>query len=495
MATQAIPYSQLVNIIPGVIGTGANPLSLNAIFIDKDAKIPTSGLLEFYDRAGVAEYFGSDSDQAALAGVYFNGFDTATRRPGTLFFAGYAETARAGWVRGQSLAGVTLDELKAITGTLTVVVDGGSAVNASIDLSAATSFTNAASIIEAAIGATVDVTWDALFSVFVITSATTGATSSVVITAGFVAEALGLVGGYSSTGAAIDTPTSAMDRIVTQSNDWATFMTTFKPDQDDMVLFAEWVGTQRQRYGYVAWDSSSAYFTPNNPATFGKYVENQKLGATVVVYDTTAKTAAFVCGYAASINWDELNGRATPAFKSQEGLPYTVDTLAKANAVLSNNASYYGHYSGPGAGNVDNCFQDGRMNGSIFQWFDTFVNQIRINSQLLLAIWSGLRAAKAAPYTSRGENLIRAWAQDPIDEGLNNGSIVPGVVLSNAQKVEINSQVGFDVSETLFTQGYYLHILPATAQVRGQRKSPPLKLFYCDGGSIQQIELASIAVL
>jgi hypothetical protein len=495
MATQAIPYSQLVNIIPGVIGTGANPLSLNAIFIDKDEKIPTSSLLEFYDRATVVDYFGSDSDQAALAGIYFNGFDTATRRPGTLFFAGYADVARAGWVRGQSLAGVTLDELKAISGTLNVIVDGGSTINASIDLSAVTSFTDAATAIGTAIGAGVVVTWDVLFSVFVITSATTGANSSVVISGGAAAEPLGLVGGYSSAGSAIDTPTSAMDRIVTQSNDWATYMTTFEPDQDDKILFATWAGTQNQRYGYVAWDSSSAYFTPNNAATFGKYVENQKLGATLVIYDPTPNTASFICGYAASINWDELNGRATPAFKSQEGLPYTVDTLAKANAVLSNNASYYGHYSGPGAGNVDNCFQDGRMNGSIFQWFDTFINQIRLNSQLLLSIWTGLRGAKAVPYNSRGDNYIRAWAQDPINEGLNNGSIVPGVVLSNSQKVEINTQVGFDVSETLFTQGYYLHILPATAQVRGQRKSPPLKLFYCDGGSIQQIEMASIAVL
>jgi len=31
--------------------------------------------------------------------------------------------------------------------------------------------------------------------------------------------------------------------------------------------------------------------------------------------------------------------------------------------------------------------------------------------------------------------------------------------------------------------------------VRGQRKSPPVKLWYMDGGSIQQITLASIAVL
>ena len=52
-----------------------------------------------------------------------------------------------------------------------------------------------------------------------------------------------------------------------------------------------------------------------------------------------------------------------------------------------------------------------------------------------------------------------------------------------------------DISSDLQSKGYYLQILPATAQVRGQRKSPPVKLWYMDGGSIQQITLASIAVL
>ena len=90
---------------------------------------------------------------------------------------------------------------------------------------------------------------------------------------------------------------------------------------------------------------------------------------------------------------------------------------------------------------------------------------------------------------------MRSWCQDPIAEALNNGSIRTGVLLSNSQKATIAQQAGLDISSDLQSKGYYLQILPATAQVRGQRKSPPVKLFYMDGGSIQQITLASIAVL
>ena len=101
----------------------------------------------------------------------------------------------------------------------------------------------------------------------------------------------------------------------------------------------------------------------------------------------------------------------------------------------------------------------------------------------------------SAPYNALGDTLLRSWCQDPIDEALNNGTIRTGVLLSNSQKATIAQQAGLDISSDLQSKGYYLQILPATAQVRGQRKSPPVKLWYMDGGSIQQITLASIAVL
>ena len=35
-----------------------------------------------------------------LAGLYFNGPDNSLKKPGTLFFGGYAAAARAAWLRG-----------------------------------------------------------------------------------------------------------------------------------------------------------------------------------------------------------------------------------------------------------------------------------------------------------------------------------------------------------------------------------------------------------
>lgn len=492
--TQAIPVSQIVTVNPSVVSAGGNALSLNAIFVDDNERTPLSSLLSFSNADDVGAYYGVTSAQKALADVYFGGFDISTKKPGTLFFGGYAKTARAAWLRGQSLAGVTLTQLQDVFGALSITIDGVVHAGA-IDLHTATSFTDAASLITTVLGLTGSaVTWDATFSQFVVTSGTTGATSTITQGTGPAAAPLGLAAGTLSQGGAIDTPASAMARIKPLSQNWADFMTTFEPTLDDKKAFAEWTKAQGLRYAYVCWDSDAGYATANNAAVFGSIADTMNYEGTVVVYNTAA-VAAFVCGYAGSIDFQAINGRATPAFKSQGGLATTVDTEALAAAVLSNNASYYGLYQAPGAGNIYSILYDGRMNGSNFKWLDSFLNQIYLNAQLQLAIFNGLKSVNAAPYSSQGETYIRAWCADPITEALNNGTIRIGVELSNSQKATIAGQAGLDISNQLQTQGYYLQILPATAQVRQARQSPPVKLWYMDGGAIQQITLASIAVL
>lgn len=493
---QTIPVSQIVTVNPSVVGAGGNPLSLNAIMLDQSLTVPVSTLLSFASLDDVVAYFGSGTSQANLASNYFLGFDTSTKKPGTLFFGGYAIAARAAWLRGTTLAGTTLAQIQAISGTLTVTVDGVVKTAAALNLSAASSFTNAATLITTALSLTAGAacTWDATSSRFVITSGTTGVSSTMTLATGTTAAALGLSAGILSQGVAIDTPSVAMDRIKAQEQNWASFMTTFEPILADKTLFAVWVNSQNNRYAYVAWDSDAGYATANNAAVFGTIVDTINYEGVVVVYSTAA-IGAFVCGYIASIDWAATNGRATAAFKTQTGLTTSVTTLALATSVLSNNASYYGLYQAPGAGNIYSIMYDGRMNGSKFKWVDTYINQIYLNAQLQLAIFNGLTQVNAAPYTSQGETLIRAWCADPITQALNNGSIRIGVPLSASQVASITAQAGLDISNQLETQGFYLQILPATAQIRAARQSPPVKLWYMDGGALQSITLASIAVL
>ena len=507
--TASIPISKEVTVIPGVVGTGGNPLSLNSVFLTQSVLAPSGALLSYTNADDVGAYFGTDSDEYKAAICYFAGFQNASKLPGTLYITEYATSSRAAWLRGFSLAGKSLTYYQSLNGTLSLDIDGTTYNTAVLNLSSATSIggaesTSVVNLIDTALGfsggSAPTVTWDSVRSSIVITSGTTGLTSTITYASGTLADSLGLSAGVLSQGDAVDTPADAMEQIINLSNDWATFLTIWEASDSDALGFADWTQTQNDRYAYILWDSSSANKVANNAGTIGAQVAAAEYDGTLVVYAATGgqNLAAAVAGYAASINWKALNGRATVKFRQQPGLASyvsTVDNQADATAVLSNNATYFGTYAAPGLGNAYNILADGRMSGSRFKWFDTYIGQIYLNSQLALSIFEGLLQVNMAPYNVLGYNLIRAWCADPITEALNCGIIRTGVSLSNSQKAAINYAVGKDISTQLQTQGYFLNIVDADAQTRGQRQSPPIQLYYMDGGAIQQVTLNSIVVL
>ena len=212
----------------------------------------------------------------------------------------------------------------------------------------------------------------------------------------------------------------------------------------------------------------------------------------VAVYDTTGGTlAAFICGTTASIDFTATGGRITYAFKGQTGIvPQITDASVAAN-LTGNGYNFYASYATAAQG--FNMLQTGKISGT-WKWIDAYVNQIYLNSQFQLALMVLLTSVKSLPYNQQGYGMIRGALQAPIVEGLNFGSIQPGVALSQAQAASVNSAAGAKISDTLQNVGYYLQILPASAQTRGNRASPPMTFWYTDGGSIQKLNLASIDI-
>lgn len=147
--TNSIPASNLVNSIPSVLSAGGNPLSLNAVLLSESARIPIGTVPSFPDADAVGNYFGFDSIEYTLASVYFAGFSTATALPGSLYFAPYNVSAVGAFLRSGSFSGVALTTLQGYSGTLIVHIDGRIVTSANINLASATSFTNAAALIQA----------------------------------------------------------------------------------------------------------------------------------------------------------------------------------------------------------------------------------------------------------------------------------------------------------------------------------------------------------
>lgn len=485
----SIPASEIVTVLPSVLGAGGTAMALNAVIISDDVKFVAK---EYSNADAVGNDYGTTSDKYAFAQIYFNGFTGSTVKPSALFISKYSAVDSAAKLTGASLRSMSLDQLKAITGAISVTIDGVLATG-TVDLSTATSFSNAATLIATAL--TAAVTFDTQLQSFVIASGTTGATSSISFATGAAAEALALTeltGAQLDNVTTVDTATTAMKRLTNYTLNLSTIVaeTSTALTDDIQKEIATWVSLQNHRYWLVKYGEEPTALIANNTTNFAGWVAENNVADVTCVYGTF-EHAALCSGYAASLNFSELNGRTTMDFRSTSTLAPSVTDVDDANALESNGYAYYGAFA---TANDRFIFLRNSIVSGEFKWVDAYLNQIYFNSQLQLAQITGLIANKSIPYNEVGKSKVRASAQDPINEMLNFGGIQTGVILSEQQKSIINNEAGVDAATIIFNQGYYLMIRDATAQVRAARGSFPIKLWYTDGGSVHSINIASINV-
>ena len=575
--TLAIPASQLVNSVPGVLSAGGSALDLIGLALTTTPRVPIGTVKAFSTQANVASFFGATSPEAAFATNYFLGFNNSTVKPGSLLFAQYNAAAVGGYLWGGSLLGIPQTTWQGYSGILTVSIDGTPVTSTTINLSSATSLTAAAELITVALGTTgpaqaaftgvisgttvtvsnwtgnaiavgqeirgsgiaagtqivsfgtgtggngtyiisgsfsigassmttntPTVTYDTITGSFVVNSSSTGANSSVSYGSGTIAANLMLTqaaGAVISPGAAATNPTDAMNTIVAQTTNWATFTTLFNPDVSgnaNKLLFAAWANSQTgnevNSYIYVPWDSDP---TPTQSTTatasLGYILTQSGSNGTFPIYSPSQGTtiAAFFMGAVASINFDQLDGRIDPCFKSQGGLVADVTNATVSTNLQANGYNFYGKWNT--ANQSFSFLFPGSITGE-FLWADSYVNQIWMNNQFQLAIMVLFTNVRSIPYNHAGYDLIRAALLDPIQAAGNFGAWRAGVTLSNAQIQEINGSAGFDVATTLQNRGWYLLIQDASPQVRAARGSPPCTFWYVDGQSVHKLNIASIEV-
>lgn len=496
---QSIPANDIVNVQPNVLAAGGAGLALSGLFLDTSIRVPIGTVQSFVSSAAVGAYFGLGSAQALLAASYFLGFDGSTVKPGAMLWTQYNTANVAAYLRGGNISGLSIAQLNAIaTGTLTLLVDGASK-SGSVNLSSAASFSAAAAVIATALS--VACTYDSVSGAFIITSGTTGGastiafpTTSAIATSLLLTQATGAV--LSQGAAAVASPGAFMDALTLVTQNWASFTTTFNPDGSgnaNKLLFAAWTNGRNNRFLYAGWDNDASP-TNTNPATTSLgYLVNvtNNYSGTVCIYspNNNANVATFLLGAIASIDFDQTNGRATLAFRSQTGLAAEVTNQSIANTLIANGYNYYGSYATAAEGFV--FFYNGSISGP-FDWIDSYINQIWMNNNFQLGLMILLTQAFSIPYNAFGRALIEAALTDYINEAVNFGAIRSGVNLSSLQIAEVNASAGINIAPTLQTRGWYLQVQIATPTVRAARGSPPCNFWYTDGQSIQHINLASI---
>lgn len=516
-----IPASYFVSATPGVLTAGGNALVMNGLFLTENVAMPTGTVLNFASLAAVGAFFGLSSAEYAAAIIYFAGSQNSTLKPGGMLFAAYNVAARSGFLQGGSLAGLSLTQLQAIApGTLTITIAGTPETSSSINLSAATSFSNAATIITTAFTSPAfAVTWDAVASAFVVTSTATGVTETIAFATGAIAASLALTqatGAFLSQGAAIDTPASGIANAFANSQNWSTLVTLFEPNLADKSNFAIALNALDDEFLYDAWDSDPNAGVAGNQTCFGYVAQQAKYGCVSVVSADPALAAAtgttvaalalnaavFIAGAIASVNFKQLNGRRSLAFQSSGSIQPTCANLQIAKNLIANGYNFYASTATANQGFV--FLYNGQMAGSPFVSIVRFINQIYLNSQMQLTLLT-LLTATGVGYEPEDFGLIRVslvgspgsgtFGTGPIADALAFGSIKTNVSLSAAQVSELNLAAGVNAASVVQTAGFYLQILDPGAPARQAGQSPIINLWYTDGGDVLQITLGSIDIL
>lgn len=570
----SIPASAIVAVTPGVISAGGSALDLSGLVLTTNPRVPIGTVASFPSYLATAAFFGATSQEAGIAAVYFLGFTNSNVKPGALLFSQYPIAAVGAYLRGGSVAALSLAQLQALSGVLAVTIDGTLRTSSAINLSAATSPSNAAQLISTALGgagpvgatftgsitATVMtvtamttgaiavgqtisggtttggtsvvaqltstetsgalglrgtytitptqtvasasltatnpvVSYDSIAGAFVVSSGTTGTASTIGFGSGTISTGLALTsatGAVTSQGAIASTPAGAMNAIIGQTQNFATFMTAFEPSTSDCVAFASWVNSTVDRFVYVMWDTDITVTTSSYAASAGGLIQAANYSGTIPLYEPSdINLAAFQMGAIASIDFTETNGRTNMKFRGQTGIPAQITNQTIAAQLEANGYNYYGAWATANDRFV--FLSPGQISGP-FKWIDSYVNQIWLNNAFQLAILSFMTQVKSIPYNDVGYASIEAACMDPINQGLNFGAFYANVPLSAAQIDEVNNMAGLKIDTVLSTRGWYLQIKPALPQVRAARGSPPCTFFYMDGESVNTINLASINV-
>ena len=449
--------------------------------------------MSFSSATAVGAYFGYDSNEYKAALKYFMGYDNAFKRPDTLKFARRIDVAVAGELIGGSAA--KLSDLKAITaGSFSIDVDGTTVNVTGLDLSAATTQSDVATALQAKITGTT-VTYNSNLNAFIVVSATTGENSSVSVATGTNADTLGLssaTGAVAQAGMVAMSEDANMTAIARADGNWVSFTTLYSADDDEIIALAEWTNNQKVEYAYFPYTDADGDTVPSNPNNLPNTLKTADYEGTVLMFGTVDHAVAAMAIWA-SVDWNRYNGLPTMAFRSQNGLAASVTDETVAENLLSMNVNYYGRY----ASRVEDFtfFYNGKLTGGDFGFIDAYIGNIWLRNALQNAILNGLQQVARTPYTDAGYNQIRAWCLDPINRGLNNGVIQAGLNLSEAQKAQLYNEIGIDVSEQLYTDGYFLLVDDPGAQARVERETPVCGLWYTYGGAVQKVELPATVIL
>ena len=462
----SISIDRYVSIVSGVIGAQAvAQRELVGLRFTTDTRVPTDALVTV-DKDGAPDYFGATSPEAVFANQYFAYISPApASQARSLRFAAWADVARAARIYGADFAG-SLTSLQAITtGYINLTLAGETHQVGPINLSAASSLANAASLIQTAIQAasvaaqwaSATVTYDAIAGAFNLVSGATG-NANISVAAANTGTDLGAALGWLnvltiySPGADAEEPVEALQRVENITDSFGSLSFGASITIAQAVAVAQYVAALNVKYQFYV---SATPLTASDLSA--ALIAIPSTG--VILNDTAGEyKEALPAAIMAATDYNRRNATVNYMYR-QDIFTADVTSDQAANVYDPLRVNYYGQTAS--AGQRLSFFQRGFLMGGATapldmnvhaneQWLKAFLQARLLSLQLSLG---------KIPANNEGRGLIFAQVLEGVDRAKFNGTISVGKTLTTAQQLAITQLTGdADAWRDVQTNGYWLDV-------------------------------------
>jgi hypothetical protein len=473
--SQGLSVSDVVNVQVVMSPLAAAVRNFGALLIlGSSPVIDTAERVRQYSNIdGVATDFGSSAPEYAAAALFFS----QSPQPSVLYVGRWAKSATSAVLHGGvlSTAQQALSNFTAVTsGGMKITVDGSQKSLSAIDLSTVTNLNGVASKVTTALAGSATVVWNAAYNRFEVTSATTGATSTLTYATApssgtDISGLLGLTQGVASApvnGIASESLLAAVQACAPYG-DWYGLMVADATVSDaDHLAVAGYIESASPSRIYGITTQASAALDPVSTTDLPYVLKGLNYKRTFTQYSSSSPYAvASLYGRAFTVDFTANNSTITLKFKQEPGVAAEVLNETQASALKAKNCNVFVAYN-----NSTAIIQEGVMVNGYF--FDEVHGLDWLQNDMQTSIYNLLYTSPTKiPQTDAGINQLVAAAEASCERAVNNGLVAPG---------EWNAPGFGAISQgQMLSKGYYVYAPPLSTQSqadREARKAPTLQV-------------------
>lgn len=460
---------------------------------------PMGKVLEFTSSQQVLAYFGSTSEEYAYADKYFSFISKKYTQPKRISFARYNGTSSP--IYSSIVSGNTSFPLASFVGeqslTLSWVgLSGLTSQTISVNFgesqdsltSVASEIQDAIREVEAFANATVEYSTQYNGGRFIFTAVESD-TPTIQLNAfsGDLASLVGwditnaIVGGYND---GTNSISQEVERVMDISDNCYTFAFIEQLSDEQIEAVADWNTTANSQFIYMIWAKSS-----NSALTLANTLEPYDCA---IVFDNLQERQVYQpMAAGACVNFARQNASINFMYQQYPDDTPTVTTALVSDNFDENKINYYG--ATQTAGRQVAFFQRGKCFGTFADMSIAF-NAIWLKNSVIVQTLNMFLLNDSIPANEDGKakivaNLNKVWSQ-----GVFNGAILQGKVLSSGEKAFIEAQTNDELAyQEVIDKGYWFDCYIDT-DVNNGEKYFSFKLIYGAADQIRKVEGTNIAL-